>query len=65
MLIFIETGKPDLFVKSVGQSVKTNNLKIDYTPSKLAKSKAARVAKNSDPEVQKQMDLIKKKISAA
>jgi hypothetical protein len=65
MLIFIETGKPDPFVKSVGQSVKNKKPKIDYTPSKSAKSKAAKAAKNSDPEVRKQLDLIRKKTSAA
>jgi hypothetical protein len=65
MLVFIETGKPDTFVKSVGQSVKNKKPKIDYTPSKSVKSKAARAVKNSDPEVQKQLGLIRKKTSVA
>jgi hypothetical protein len=65
MLIFVETGKPEPFAKAVGQSVKNKQPKIDYIPSKSAKSKAAKAAKNSDPEVQKQLDLIRKKTSAA
>jgi hypothetical protein len=65
MLIFVEAGKPDQFVKSVGQSVKNKQPKINYTPPKSAKSQASKAAKNSDPEVQKQLDLIKKKNSAA
>ena len=65
MLIFVEVGKPDLFVKAVGQSVKNKNLKIDYMPPKSAKSQASKAVKNSDPEVQKQLALAKKKTSAA
>jgi hypothetical protein len=65
MLIFVEAGKPEPFVKAVGQSVKNKKPKINYTPSKSAKSQASKAVKNSDPEVQKQLDLIKKKTFAA
>jgi hypothetical protein len=60
MLIFIEAGKPDQFKKSVGQSVK-NKSPINYKPPKSAKSQASKAAKNSDPEVQKQLGIIKGK----
>jgi hypothetical protein len=65
MLIFVETGNPDEFTKSVGQSVSNKQSKINYTPSKSSKSQASKVVKNSDPEVQKQLALIKKKTSSA
>jgi hypothetical protein len=61
MLVFIEQD----FTKSVGQSVKNKAPKIDYQPSKSAKSKASKAANNSDPDVKKQLDLIRKKNSAA
>jgi hypothetical protein len=64
MLIFVEAGQPELFVKAVGQSVKNKKPKIDYTPSKSAKSQASKAVKNSDPDVQKQIALAKKKTSA-
>lgn len=65
MLVFVETGKPESFVKAVGQSVKNKQPKIDYTPSKSAKSQASKAAKNSGSEVQKQLDLIRKKKTSA
>ncbi|MDR2943342.1 MAG: hypothetical protein LBV17_12215 [Treponema sp.] len=64
MLVFVETGKPDAFKKSVGQSIK-NKTPINYTPSKSAKSRAAKAVKNSDPEVQKQLGIIKGKKASA